>query len=188
MQGLRISAPTQELNINDPDYDYGNVWPLNVNDISRTMPRGNSDPPSGWKNLSWANKPNGTKRNIRKLRENVNYAYSKPLTNNKYSSQRQFYRKFRDRKLLPSSENIVAEMHRDMENRQKIIQKRARNNNSNNSNNIINNNNNNYNNNNNHPSNAKRQTIHTQRKRKSRNVRKARKARKARKSNKTRRT
>jgi hypothetical protein len=185
MQGLRISAPTQELNINDPDYDYGNVWPLNVNAISRTAPRGNSDPRSGWRNLSWANKPNGTKRNIRKLAENVNYAYSEPLTSDKYSRYRQLYRKFRDRKLLPSSENILAETHKDMENRKKIIQKRVRNNNSNNSNNIINNNNNNYNNNNNRPSNAKRQTIHTQRKRKSRNVRKARKARK---SNKTRRT
>jgi hypothetical protein len=168
MQGLRITAPKQELNINDPDYDYGNVWPLNVNTIARTVPRGNNDPRSGWRNLSWANKPNGTKPNIRKLTENVNYAYSEPLTRDKYSRYRQMLRKSRHHKLLPTRNNILSQLSKNEEKLQRKTLKRVRN-----KNNINNNNNINNTNTNNDPSNAKRQTIHTQRKRKTRKARKA---------------
>jgi hypothetical protein len=172
MQGLRITAPKQELNINDPDYDYGEVWPLNVNAIARTMPRGNSDPRSGWRNLSWANKPNGSKPNIRKLIENVNYAYSEPLTSDKYSRYRQLFRKSRHHKLLPTRNNILSQLSKNEENLQKNTRKRGHNkitiNNSNNTNT--------QNNVNSLPSNAKTQKLNSQRKRKTRKTRKTRRS------------
>jgi hypothetical protein len=172
MQGLRITAPKQELNINDPDYDYGNVWPLNVNAIARTVPRGNSDPPSGWRNLSWANKPNGTKPNIRKLAENINYAYSEPLTSDKYSRYRQLIRKSKSRhdKLLPTRNNILSQLSKNEENLQRKSLKRDHKNISANNTNFTNINNIN----NIFSSNAKRQTLN-----KSAANRKTRKARKA---------
>jgi hypothetical protein len=37
------------------------AWPVNLERVRKTTPMGNNNPESGWKDLSWANKPKPSK-------------------------------------------------------------------------------------------------------------------------------
>lgn len=37
------------------------TWPVNLERVRKTTPMGNNNPESGWKDLSWANKPKPSK-------------------------------------------------------------------------------------------------------------------------------
>jgi len=75
MEGLRI-APEGEgpyknavrpVNVTHIENDE-EVWPVDLNEVMRTTPMGNLNPESGWKDLSWTDKPLKPKRKKRKNR------------------------------------------------------------------------------------------------------------------------
>ena len=64
MEGLRIAPEGQGIykntvrprNHTDTEYDE-EAWPVDLEEVRRRTPMGNSDPEWGWKDLSWANRP-----------------------------------------------------------------------------------------------------------------------------------
>lgn len=64
MEELRIAPEGQgpyknavrPRNHTDTEYDE-EAWPVDLEEVRRRTPMGNSDPEWGWKDLSWANRP-----------------------------------------------------------------------------------------------------------------------------------